>query len=127
MKSWMMIAVAMLPVAAHAQWEPVPEVLRVEAKGEGPWTVTCQLLDKKGQPVTREIRGRGKRQERLTLMEATGGQCSYQAASDKPLTLAVKGGLYACTLPAPTNMKRRGCEQTMPAGASGQFEIRRRS
>lgn len=127
MKSWMIMAVAMLPVAAHAQWEPTAEVLRVEAQGEGSWTIACQLLDRKGQPVTREIRGRGKRAERLTLLEATGGQCSYQTASDKPLTVSVKGGLYACTLPSPTDMKRRGCEQTMPAGSTGQFEIRRRS
>lgn len=127
MKNWMIVAITMLPVAAHAQWEPLPEVLQVEAQGEGFWVVSCQLLDKKGQPVAREIRGRGKRSERLSLIEATGGQCTYQAAPDKPLTLAVKGGWYSCTLPSPTNMKRRGCEQIMPAGATGQFEIRRRS
>lgn len=119
------LLLATMATPGAAQWEPTPDVLRVEGQGEGTWLITCQLQDRKGQPVTKEIEGRNKRREKLSLVNATGGKCSYQTAADKPLVIAIKGGLYACTLPAPANMKRRGCEQEMAAGTSGQFDIRR--
>lgn len=119
------LLLATIATPGLAQWEPTPDVLRIEGQGDGTWLITCQLQDRKGQPITKEIGGRNKRREQLSLVDARGGQCAYQAAADKPLVIAIKGGLYACTLPAPANMKRRGCEQEMAAGSSGKFDIRR--
>lgn len=123
-KSWMMAAaIVMLPSAALGQWEPTSEVLVLQARGEGPWVVRCQLQDRKGETVTREIVGRGRGWQRLTMLDARGGSCSYQAAPDKPLEITKRGGLYGCPLATKT---RKGCEQTIPAGGSGQFEVTRR-
>lgn len=124
MKSWMIAAVAMLPGAANAQWEPLPEVLQIFGQGEGAWTISCQFQDRRGKVVARDAKGCGKRQERLSMVEPAGGQCSYRAAPDKPLVITVKSPFYLCPLPAATG---KGCEQSFPAGASGQLEIKKRS
>lgn len=118
-----MSALALASAPAAAQWEPYPEVLQVDGAGEGAWLISCRLLDRKSSPVTRELKGRGKRKEHLGILDVQGGQCSYQAAPDKPLLIAVNGGVYRCPLPSPIEGK---CEQTFPAGATGQFNIRRR-
>lgn len=112
-----------LAAPALAQWEPPDEVLQVRVKGDGPWTMSCQWQSRKGKPMTREVRGRNDDWERLHLNEAYGGTCSYRAAPDKPLTVRLKSPLYRCTLPAPG---KEACEQTFPAGASGQFDIQKR-
>ncbi len=116
-------ALALAATPATAQWVAYPEVLQVDGEGEGAWLISCQLLDKKDRPVTRELKGRGKRKGHFGIFDVRGGQCSYQAAPDKPLLIAVNGGLYRCPLPSPVEGK---CEQTFPAGATGQFDIRRR-
>lgn len=123
MKLFTVVAVALaLPgVPAAAQWEPPSEVLLIDARGAGAWVLTCELQNKKGETVTRALRGSGKRSQRLSMLEARGGQCSYQAASDQPLTLTMRRGLYSCPLPTET---RKGCEQVIEAGGSGRFEIR---
>lgn len=115
------IAISVSVIPAAAQWEPHPEVLVIDAQGAGSWALTCQLQDKKGATVSQELRGTGKKPQRLTMLDARGGQCSYQAAPDQPLTLQMRRGLYACSLPTAT---RKGCEQKVEAGASGQFDIR---
>lgn len=124
-KRWIIAAtIAMLPAGALGQWEPPSEVLVIKARGEGPWTVRCKLQDKGGATVTRDIVGRGKGWQQLTMFDARGGQCSYQAAPDKPLEITKRGGLYGC--PLATKTRKGGCEQTIPAGGSGQFEVKRR-
>lgn len=109
-----------LPAAVDAQWKPYPQVLQLEAKGDGDWLVSCQLLDREGDPVTRELSERGNDELSMT---ATGGQCTYKSAPGDPLRITI-GGDYVCSLPAPEDGK---CRQTFPAGASGKFEVRRRS
>lgn len=117
-------ALLLLASPALAQWEPVDEVLQVLVRGEGTWTVRCQWQNRRGEPMSREARGRGSdRLERLHMLESFGGTCTYQAAPDRPLTIQLRSPLYRCTLPARIAQR---CEQTFPAGASGQFEIRRR-
>lgn len=109
---------------APAQWEPVDEVLQVLVSGEGAWVVRCQWRTRGGQPMARDARGRGSnRVERIHMLESFGGTCTYQAAPDHPLTIRLKSPLYRCTLPARIEQR---CEQTFPAGASGQFEIQAR-
>ncbi|GGB37385.1 hypothetical protein ACFSC3_17215 [Sphingomonas floccifaciens] len=124
MKSWIAAATIVLTaVPALAQWTPTDDVMIVEAKGDGAWAVTCQLQDRKGATVSREVRGGKKGWQRLTQLDARGGQCSYQAAPDRPLTIRMRGGLYACPLPT---VSKGWCEQAVAAGGSGQFDIKRR-
>lgn len=107
-----------VPASAHAQWTPYPHVLQFRVEGKGAWSVSCQLLDKHREAVSYELTGRG--QDRFNK-EVTGGQCSYQAAPDERLKIVITGN-YVCPLPAP---EKRRCEQTFPAGSTGQLEIRR--
>lgn len=117
-------ALLFFAVPAQAQWAPPDEVLQVHAKGEGAWVVNCQWQSRRGQPMTREIRGSGRdRWERMNVLEP-GGTCYYQAAPDRPLTIRMRSPLYRCALPAPVS---GACEQTFPAGASGQLDVRPRS
>lgn len=109
-------------VPASGQWEPPDDVLQIRVDGDGAWSVRCDYQDRKGKAVTREAHG--PRDGRLHLLEPSGGACSYQAASDKPLTIRLKSPLYACTLPAPD---QGACQQTFAAGASGEIEVRKRS
>lgn len=51
----------MIAAPSAAQWQSLPEIVRIEGKGEGAWTLTCQMQPKKGAPVMREFVGRGKR------------------------------------------------------------------
>jgi hypothetical protein len=115
-----MFGLLALPAAADAQWKPYPQVLQLEVKGDGAWAVSCQLQDRGGNPVTRELSENGRDRFNLTVR---GGQCTYKAAPDEPLRISIAGD-YVCTLPSPEEGR---CRQTFPAGASGQFEIRRRS
>lgn len=109
---------------ALAQWTPPDEVLQVHARGEGGWAVNCQWQDRRGKPVTREMQGKGRgRWERLHAIEPSGGSCTYRAASDQSLTIRLRSPLYRCTLPSPG---AEGCEQTFPAGTSGEFAIETR-
>lgn len=105
---------------AHAQWEPVDEVLQVRIAGKGAWVVRCDWVDRKGKPQLRELRGRG---DRLYINDAASGSCTYQAAPDQPLTLRLKSPLYRCTLPA---RETEMCRQTFAAGAAGSFQVVRR-
>lgn len=117
-------ALLLLASPALAQWEPPDEVLQVHARGEGAWVLRCQWQNRRGEPMTREVRGSGRnRSEHLYALESFGGTCSYQAAPDRPLTIRLRSPRYRCTLPA---RAPRLCEQTFPAGASGQFEVRAR-
>lgn len=113
----------MLFVAAPApgQWEPPDEVLQVRISGKGDWNVRCEYQDKNGKTVTREAR---KNSDRLHLTGVISGTCSYQAASDQPLTIWLKSPLYSCTLPA---SEQKACRQTFAAGTSGRIDIRKRS
>lgn len=105
---------------ALAQWEPPDEVLQIRIKGDGAWTVRCDYQDRQGRNTVRAAKG--PKDGRLHLNRPTGGTCTYRAAPDKPLTIRLKSPLYRCTLPQPGE----GCEQTLPAGSSGQFEVRGR-
>lgn len=105
---------------ALAQWEPPDEVLQVRVKGDGAWTARCDYQDRRGRSAVREAGG--SKNGQLHLNRATGGTCTYRAAPGEPLTIWLKSPLYQCTLPEPSE----GCEQTFPAGASGQFEVRPR-
>lgn len=113
-------ALLLLAAPAHAQWEPVDEVLQVRIQGKGAWSVRCEYLDSRGRTMVREANGRG---DRLHLSALAGGSCTYQAAPDRPLTIRLKSPLYRCTLPSREN---KMCQTTFPAGASGRFEIRKR-
>ncbi len=114
------IAFLIFATPALAQWEPPDEVLQVRMKGDGAWTVRCDYQDRRGKNAVREANG--PKDGRLHLNRATGGTCTYRAAPDKPLTIRLKSPLYHCTLPQPAE----GCEQSFPAGSSGQFEVRGR-
>ncbi|MCP1469650.1 hypothetical protein J3E64_001332 [Sphingobium sp. OAS761] len=113
-------ALSLISAPAVAQWEPPDEVLQVRIKGDGDWFVRCQYKNRKGEDVTDEARG--PRDERLHIRTSQ-GSCTYQSAASETLTIRLKSPLYRCTLPEPGE----GCEQTFPAGISGQFEIRRRN
>lgn len=117
-------ALLLLAAPVQAQWAPVDEVLQVRVRGQGVWVVSCQWQTPRGEPRSREVRGSGRdRWERLHALESFGGTCSYQAAPSHPLTIQLRSPLYRCTLPA---REPEACQQTFPAGASGQFEIRQR-
>ena len=107
---------------AHAQWEPVDEVLQVRIQGKGAWSVRCEYQDRRGKTVVREANGRGDRLY-LSAYEGSGGSCTYRAAADQPLTIRLKSPLYRCTLPA---REKDLCQQTFAAGASGQFQVVKR-
>lgn len=113
----------MIATASVAQWEPLPEILRIEGKGEGAWTLKCQMQPKKGDPVTREFVGRGKKPLGFSMDEPKGGSCSYAAAPDKPLTILVRSPWYVCPLTAAPGQP---CQQTFPAGATGTFEVKKK-
>ncbi|MFA6113338.1 MAG: hypothetical protein WC729_05085 [Sphingomonas sp.] len=114
------LLIMLAAVPAHGQWEPPNEVLQVRISGKGDWVVRCEYQDKKGQTVSREARGKT---DRLHLGEPISGSCTYQAATDRPLTIWLKSPHYSCTLPTP---QPKICRQVFTAGSSGRIEIRKR-
>lgn len=121
MKAFLTLSVLVaLPSAAMAQWVPHPQVLQLKAEGDGAWSISCQLQDKTGKPLSPRLSDGGTTRFNKEVM---GGQCAYKAAPDKPLKITI-GGDYVCPLPSP---EKRICAQTFPAGSSGELEIRRRS
>lgn len=121
MKSLLLgLPMLMIATASTAQWEPLPEILRIEGRGEGAWKLTCQMQPKKGGPVTREFVGRGKKALGFAMDEPKGGSCTYAAAPDRPLTISLRSPWYVCPLTSPVGQP---CQQTFPAGATGSFEV----
>ncbi|WP_291055490.1 hypothetical protein [Hyphomonas sp.] len=113
----------MIATASAAQWEPYPEMLRIEGKGEGAWNLKCQMQTKKGDPVAREFTGRGKKALGFSLDEPIGGSCAYVAAPDKPLTISLRSPMYVCPLASAVD---KPCQQTFPAGATGTFDVKKK-
>lgn len=110
--------------ASGAQYLAAPEVLEIYGRGRGAWSIRCELRGHRGEPIIREIRGQGRDFERLTAMEPSGGNCSYQVSIEGPLTIRQRGGYVRCAFPTPDRRFRLACEESFPAGSSGQFAIR---
>lgn len=114
----------MIAAPGAAQWQSLPEIVLIEGKGEGAWTLRCQMQPKKGAPVTREFLGRGKKALGFSMDEPNGGSCTYAAAPDKPLTISLRSPWYVCPL---TSAADQPCQQTFPAGASGAFDVKKKA
>lgn len=124
MKSLLLgLPLIMIATASAAQWEPLPEMVRIEGKGEGAWTLRCQMQTKKGAPVTREFVGRGKKALGFSIDEPSGGSCTYATAPDQALTVSLRSPWYICPF-SPTDSKV--CQQTFPAGATGTFDVKKK-
>lgn len=121
MRLFLCTMMLMTSSAAYAQWEPYPEVLQVDAKGTGAWSVQCELKDRKGRTVSKRLHGRIKH---IGMFESQGGHCNYDASSEGELWVSIKGIHHPCPF---ERTEAGACEARFPAGSRGTIEIKRRN